>query len=238
MIDDAYGDRYDRIWDEVYGDIQDLGPAHRHIRRLLARTLADLDYEDALDVGCGAGHNLGLLATGSAPIRVTGVDLSARALQRARERFPAAELIQADVERAPVAGRWDLVFSALLLEHLDDDEAALRHLRGMTSRHLVLVTIAGDFDRYRRWERRVGHVRNYRPGELEDKLGRAGFRDVETTHWGFPFYSPIARSLQNRLPPRSEYGAGTALVARLAYLLYRLNSSRRGDVLIARAAPG
>src|SRR5690348_7778780 len=95
-------DDYNRIWEEVYGDLQDRGPAHRHLRRLLARALRDLDYETALDVGCGAGHNVPLLASASEVARITGVDISSGALERARERFPAAEFVHADVTAAPL----------------------------------------------------------------------------------------------------------------------------------------
>ena len=231
----AIGDRYDRAWVEVYGDMQELGPAHRHLRRRLAATLGELSYETALDVGCGAGHNIPLLLPGGRAVEVTGIDVSGEALKRAAERYPGARFVKADIEKEPLPGTWDLVLCALLLEHLHDDAAALRHLRAMTGRHLVVSTIAGDFADYERWERQVGHVRNYRRGELEERLRAAGFSGIETTYWGFPFYSPVARTIQNAIPARARYGGAMTLAARAAYLLYWLNSSRRGDLLIARA---
>jgi len=231
----AAADRYDRAWVEVYGDMQDIGPAHRHLRRRLAAILGELSYETALDVGCGAGHNIPLLMPGGRAVEVTGVDVSGEALRRAAERNPAARFVKADIGKGPLPGTWHLVLCALLLEHVDDDAAALRHLRAMTGRHLVVATIAGDFANYERWERQVGHVRNYRPGELEERLRVAGFSGIETTYWGFPFYSPVARTIQNAIPARARYGGATTLAARAAYLLYWLNSSRRGDLLIARA---
>ena len=231
----AAADRYDRAWVEVYGDMQDIGPAHRHLRHRLAAILGELSYETALDVGCGAGHNIPLLMPGGRAVEVTGVDVSGEALRRSAERNPAARFVKADIEKGPLPGTWHLVLCALLLEHVDDDAAALRHLRAMTGRHLVVATIAGDFASYERWERQVGHVRNYRPGELEERLRVAGFSGIETTYWGFPFYSPVARTIQNAIPARARYGGATTLAARAAYLLYWLNSSRRGDLLIARA---
>ena len=141
------------------------------------------------------------------------------------------------MERDRLDERFDLVFSALLLEHLEDDLAALRNMRAMTGGRLVVVTIAGDYDRHRAWEERVGHVRNYAPGELERKLEDTGFTGVEATYWGFPFYSPLVRRLLNRTSPTPELGAGARMAARLLYLLYFLNSSRRGDLLVASARP-
>jgi SAM-dependent methyltransferase len=222
---------YDDVWNDVYGDMQDQGPTHRHMRRMVAGLLDGLDYRSVLEVGCGAGHNFELFPEA----RVTGVDVSGEALRRARERAPGAELHQLDIQSERLEGTWDLVFSSLVLEHLPDDVAALRNMRAMTGRWLVLTTIAGDFERYRPWEEQMGHVRNYRPGELEGKLQAAGFEPEQVTYWGFPFYSPIARRLQNGARSTAHYGAGTRMAARLMHALYFLNSSRRGDLLIALA---
>jgi hypothetical protein len=56
--------------------------------------------------------------------------------------------------------------------------------------------------------------------------------------WGFPFYSPIYRSLIELLPggpPAGPAGPASRLVARTLYQLYRLNWPGRGDVLSALA---
>ncbi len=228
---------YDRVWTEVYGSMQEHGPVHRHLRRLVRRELRQLDYRTALDVGCGPGHNRALLAEGRELERFGGVDISSVALEHAR-RSVEGEFWQLDVERDVPPGSWDLVYCSLVMEHLPDDERALANLRPSVKRYLLLTTIAGNFDRYRAWDEQMGHVRNYRRGQLEAKLERAGFRVVRSTYWGFPFYSPIVRSLQNR----SSFGTGkfgpvARLIARLTYFVYFLNSSRRGDILIVLAVP-
>lgn len=215
--------------------MQDRGPVHRHMRRLVGRLLRELDYETVLEVGCGAGHNLPLLRIG-APRRIDGLDISATALERAR-RAGFGTLYRADVADQPPSGRWDLVFSSLLLEHVPDDLAALAAMRSVCDRHLVVTTIAGDLERYRPWEEQVGHVRNYARGELERKLVQAGFEPVKAVYWGFPFYSPIGRSLQNRMRATPSYGRAMRAVAAATYGLYRLNSRSRGDLLIAHARP-
>lgn len=225
---------YDDLWQRVYGEMQDHGPAHRHMRRLLAGLLADLDYATAIEVGCGAGHNFGLISRPDLE-RLAGVDISTEALRRAARAWPAAELSKLDIQSRALAGSWDLIFCSLVLEHLADDERALTNMRAMTDRYLVVSTIAGDYDRYLAWERQVGHVRNYRRGELEAKLERAGFVVERSIYWGFPFYTPLARRLQNRVPAEAEHGSWAALAARVLYGLYWLNSSRRGDILLVVA---
>jgi hypothetical protein len=61
---------------------------------------------------------------------------------------------------------------------------------------LFLTTIAGGFERSSAWDEQMGHVRNYLVGDLE-KLERTGFSVERTICWVFPFYTPIARRLQN-----------------------------------------
>jgi trans-aconitate methyltransferase len=168
-------------------------------------------------------------------VALSGVDVSAEALRRAGERWPGAELHQLDIQQSALERQWDLVLCSLVLEHLPDDVGALRNMRRMTGGHLLAATIAGDFERHRSWERQMGHVRNYARGELEDKLERAGFTVERTVYWGFPFYSPIARRLHNSMRSEPEYTTASRLAARAMYLLYWLNSSRRGDLLIALA---
>jgi SAM-dependent methyltransferase len=233
----ANASRYDNIWNEAYGDMQEVGPVHRHMRRLLSRSLSALTYDSVVDVGCGAGHNLPLVCAGRRLKRVCGIDVSAEALHRARERSDA-EFTQLDIETEALDARFDLVFSSLLLEHLGDDGAALRNMRAMAARDLIVATMAGDFDRYRAWEDQVGHVRNYGVGELERKLERAGFAVERAIYWGFPFYTPLARTLQNRMTSAPTYGRSTRAIAAAMYLLYFLNSSRRGDLLIVHARAG
>lgn len=228
------GDRYDAVWREVYGDMQDVGPVHRHMRRIVARLLAGLDYRDALEVGCGAGHNLELIAGGRPLEAVAGADISEEALRRARARSGGA-FYQLDIERDALQAQWDLIFSALVLEHLEDDVAALRNMRAMTRRHLVVTTMAGPFERYRSWEDQVGHVRNYARGELERKLAASGLTVRRAIYWGFPLYSPLMRIVQNRWRAEPSFSRTTRALAHALYGLYHLNSSRRGDLLIIHA---
>src|SRR5215210_1946766 len=118
--------------------MQEVGPVHRHMRRIVREQLAGIEYASVLDVGCGAGHNLPDLCAGRELVRVTGADISQVALDAARARSEA-ELELLDIQRDTLDGAWDLVFSSLVLEHLPDDEQALRNMRAMAAKHLLVT---------------------------------------------------------------------------------------------------
>jgi SAM-dependent methyltransferase len=202
------------------------------MHRIVEHLIRDLNYSSVLDVGCGPGENFPMLSKGRSLARFDGIDISEAALQKARATIKG-NFCSIDIQQQHLNAVWDLVFSSLVFEHLADDVAALRHLRPMTGKYLLLTTIAGDYEKHRRWEERVGHVRNYRKGELEEKLTVAGFKVRESIYWGFPFYTPLVRALQNfSTVGTGEYAWSTRLLAHMLYWMYFLNSHRRGDLLV------
>jgi len=225
---------YDKIWTTVYGDVQEYGSAQRHMRRILRHLLRSIEYHSVLDVGCGLGHELPMLCEGR-QVRVAGLDISSWAIQRVRKTW-GKDFYQMDIQEGHLNERWDLVYSSLLLEHLTDDFAALTNMRLMTKKYLLVATMAGDFERYKKWELQVGHVRNYCVGELEAKVERAGFTVRRVIYWGFPFFSPSGRILQNFMKVRSKFGIMTRLIAEIMYGLYFFNSHSRGDLIIILAS--
>lgn len=87
-----------------------------------------------LDLGCSTGEYFALLP---ADATLVGVDHNAEALAVARQRWPAAQLIEANVAALPPLGRFDLVLSIGLLQSgaLDDRELV---------RHVVQELLAPD----------------------------------------------------------------------------------------------
>jgi SAM-dependent methyltransferase len=202
--------------------------------RIMRRVLAPLRYQSVLDVGVGFGHNLPVLTGGRGLERLAGIDVSDRALERVRASWEG-DFRKLDITAGRLPSAYDVVCCALVMEHLPDDEAALANMRAMCSRYLLIVTIGGAFERYRPWEEQMGHVRNYRPGELERKVAAAGFQLLQVIRWGFPLYSPVVRRLQNGMRATHELSRSSRLIAQILYPLFFLNSSRRGDLIVVLA---
>lgn len=74
-----------------------------------------------LEIGCGEGHQSEHLAT--LCDRLTGLDVSSTAVERARRRLPAAELVSGDLFAQPWVGdhhRFDVVTAFEVLYYLSD----------------------------------------------------------------------------------------------------------------------
>jgi len=71
------------------------------------------------------------------------------------------------------------------------------------------------------------------------KLEAAGLQVRQVRGWGFPFFSPLYRSLVEWLPggpPAGSTKGVKRLAAQVLYKLYRLNWPGRADVLSVLAA--
>lgn len=225
---------YDALWGSEWGDLQCLGPVHRHLQKLLAPLVGVLKVRTIIEVGCGSGDNLAALAAGG-DYELTGTDIAPAALELARQRVPQARLLLLDIEKKELSEQFDLVMSLQVVEHIQDDLAALRHMARMARDYVLIATMRG---RMRPSEIAIGHLRNYSGLELRRKLETVGLEVVKLWGWGFPFYSPLYRTLSDWLPggpPLGPMGKWQRLIARALYQLYRLNWPGRGDVLYALA---
>jgi len=79
--------------------------------------------EKILDLGCGEGSKLNLVAKGK---KAVGVDISFTAIKKAKKQYPYFEFMQCNIEDLPFKdSQFDLVFCAFVLEHLDNPERVI-----------------------------------------------------------------------------------------------------------------
>ena len=98
---------YNQVWANVYGDMQHVGPVHRHMKRITRGLLKNLNYRSILDVGCGPGDNIALLSGNRSISHVSGIDISTWAVEQAQKRYPR-DFHAFDVEKndSIVPGTW------------------------------------------------------------------------------------------------------------------------------------
>jgi SAM-dependent methyltransferase len=215
--------------------MQEVGPVHRHNRKIIVDLVRPLGVNSILDAGCGNGANLEAIQAQLGIADVTGIDLSENALTIARRRV-RGDFKVVNLEHDRLDRTFDLVLTSQVIEHVVDDDGFLDKLRLMTERYIIVATLQG---RMRKSEAHIGHVRNYTRSGLETQMRRAGFKIERVVEWGFPFYSPIYRSLIEYVGGNAKdikYSRTDRVVANALFQLYRLNSSRRGDVLTILAS--
>lgn len=229
---------YDKGWDTKWDDMKKHGPFSRHIRRLIKDTIRPLTFESVLDVGCGQGSLLADLRSEFPYIKPNGIDISTSSIELARIRVPDGRFWILDAAKGHLDERFDLVVCSEVLEHIPDDMAVLKNLASMTGKYLIASAPQG---RMRRFEvAKVGHVRNYAPGELVQKIEKSGFRVTTVIEWGFPFYSPLYRNFLDITGSRGttgQFGLIRKTLSSMLYLLFMLNSSKWGDEIFVLAEP-
>ena len=228
---------YDQLWTKTWGDQQTNGPVHRRMRQELLALITKLAPASVLDVGCGSGGNLAAIAHAMPQVVLSGVDVSPEALALAAQRVPNASFRQLDAQKGKLDDRFDLVLCNQVIEHLIDDMAALRNMALMAKRWVLVGTMRG---RMRKSELAIGHFRNYSDVELRAKAENAGLEVIDIFGWGFPFYSPLYRTMIEWLPggpPGGQFGTAQKTMANFLYHLYALNIPRRGDVVTMLARP-
>ncbi|HUA11033.1 MAG TPA: class I SAM-dependent methyltransferase [Solirubrobacteraceae bacterium] len=127
-----------------------------------------------IDMACGEGYGADVLARGAAT--VVGVDANPEAHEHARLRYRAANLSfeRGLIERFSAPA--DVVVFLQTIEHLEDPDAALVHMRGLVGDHgAVYVSTPNVLTLAPRGAARSGnpwHVHEYRQGEFEGLLRR------------------------------------------------------------------
>ncbi|HXM86245.1 MAG TPA: methyltransferase domain-containing protein [Solirubrobacteraceae bacterium] len=148
---------------------------------------------EILDAGCGSGRNMIDLARHGT---VTGVELSATSVSLARERC-TGEVIEGSVLEMPFeAGRFDLAASLDVIEHLEDDLAALRELRRVVKPGgTLLVTVPAYQWLWSGHDVVNHHYRRYTRRSLQRVGEQAGWEQARTTYFN-SLLLPAAISLR------------------------------------------
>lgn len=157
---------------------------YRGRRKVLERVIDDLRLPARariLDAGCGSGRNMVELARHGT---VTGIELSEPSVALARERG-TGEVVAGSVLEMPFeAGSFDLAASLDVIEHLEDDLAALRELRRVVAPGgSLLVTVPAYQWLWSGHDEINHHFRRYTRRTLQRVGEEAGWQQTRTTYF-------------------------------------------------------
>ncbi len=151
---------------------------------VLERLMPD-GIDSVLEIGAGVGAVGSLLAT---RYRYVGLEPDAQSYEAARSQVGQnGTVLCLREEDYDTDEQFDLVCALEVLEHIEDDVAALRRWqRRIAPRGSVIVSVPAGRDRFGPSDARQGHFRRYDRDDLVNALTTAGFADVEALVYGFP----------------------------------------------------
>jgi SAM-dependent methyltransferase len=170
---------YDEIWEQLPADLEP--PDFEGRRRfLLAHVQAG---QRVLDLGCGEGAFTAALA--DAGVDAVGVEVAARAVERARAAHPELAFRHVPID-APLPfedASFDAVWVSEVLEHVADTARFLSEVRRVLKAGgalLVTTPSAGRAWALAHWppDPRGDHLRFYTARSLRGILREFGFEDV------------------------------------------------------------
>jgi SAM-dependent methyltransferase len=198
--------------------------------------------DEVLEVGAGHGTFTALLA--QQQVRVVATDLSERCVGVLQDRFVGVsnvEVVRGDIESVAERGPFNTAILINVLEHIEDDDSALRALSGSLKEGGRLILWVPAFEAlYAEFDRKVGHFRRYEINGLTAQLSRAGFTIVEMRYanaLGAMAWWVVARMLRGTPTQRTSVN----LFDRYAVPVVKWLESRRpppfGQSIFAVAAP-
>ena len=180
----------------------DPAPARRHLRTgiemvapltpnawlryELVKRMLPAGISDVLEVGCGQGA-LGVRL--AQRYRYLGVEPDQASWAVASQRIRAAG--RGEVRNVAVHdlgdSQFDLICAFEVLEHIEDDAAALKEWAGMLRADgWLLLSVPAHQGRYGPADELVGHFRRYDPDAMTALLASSGFTQIQLRQYGFP----------------------------------------------------
>lgn len=163
-------------------------------RAIIVSTLARFVKERGLllDIGLGTGANASVFQ--KLGFKVEGVEPEPEAIKIAQQTAPGVPVMQAPFPGAPLQeGRYGVAVMLDVLEHLEDDTAALREAaRVLSPGGVLLITVPAFRFLWTRHDELAHHKRRYRRAELVERIGAAGLEPVFVSYYNYLLFPPIA----------------------------------------------
>jgi SAM-dependent methyltransferase len=164
-----------------------------------------------LEVGCGIGNMTPFWLSAE---RLTCIDVLPESVALTGQQFAndhrvttlIADIAAPDAVERLGERRYDTAVCINVLEHIEDDQTALRHMFDILAPggKLLLFVPAGQY-LYGQLDVALGHYRRYSLKQVDQLVRQQGFEIVEITYMnmaGIPGWFLASRVLRREAPPR------------------------------------
>lgn len=128
-----------------------------------------------LEIGCGTGNFIQHIVENK-NLEITGSEVYLKGLLYAQKKLPNVDFIQFDVTQGVVGEEFDLIIAFDVIEHIENDIAALSNINRMLRKGGGLIlTVPQHMFLWSTLDEIVKHKRRYSRLELVTKLKEDGF---------------------------------------------------------------
>lgn len=172
---------YDEFWrsDETVAAYQE--EARRIFFEEVLSVCQKYVYGKVVDIGCGSGFFLQLLAKHAAHCGIYGIDFSSSSIVRCRREIPEGQFLLSDIYRLGCRdGVFDTVICMETLEHVERPDDALREILRVCrdGGHVIITIPNGQDDHY------IGHLNFWSESEFRSVLVGAEVVDFQYVEGG------------------------------------------------------
>ena len=161
---------------------------NRLFKHLVYKEVRSTGKSGFLEIGCGTGDFIQQILENDR-LSITGSEIYLKGLIYAKRNLPSVDFIQLDVTRGIVDEQFDIIVAFDVLEHIEDDMAAISNIHRMLCRDGVFIASVPQYMYL--WsglDDLVKHKRRYSRRELVTKMRTAGFAVSYATSFVFALF--------------------------------------------------
>jgi len=161
---------------------------NRLFKKIVYDNLVPTGKTKLLEIGCATGDFIRQIVDNK-NLEITGSEIYLKGLKYAKKNLPEVDFIQFDVTQGGVGEKFDLIVAFDVIEHIEDDVAAILNIYKMLNKEgVAIITVPQHMFLWSNLDEIVKHKRRYSRRELVTKLQENEFETSYVTSFVFVLF--------------------------------------------------